>query len=516
MAALTLHDFPGGLALAANKEVQTKTPIGRLPAPATVRVPLLQHRGNPARVCVSAGDQVRVGTRIGVADGAFSADVHASVAGVVTAIEPHVIAHRSGMSALCVEISASTEQPTETEFKLDYDYHLEDPALMRQRVAEAGIVGLGGASFPTALKLTAETDQALHTLVLNGAECAPYISCDEMLMREHAQAVLQGAQVLLHILQINACQIALEEDNTDAIAAMQEALVACNDSRLTLCLVHAKYPEGGERQLIQVLSGREVPSAGLPVDIGYLCHNVGTAFAVQRVFFEGHALTSRVITVCGEGIANPQNVLAPVGTSIRSLVDYCGGYTSKEQRLIVGGPMMGFTVQDDSVPVDKGTNCVLILPESQARDLSHQMPCIRCGACEEVCPASLLPQQLYYHAQSEQFDSLPEFNLFDCIECGCCDYVCPSNLPLTQFFRYAKDELWLQTRSSQRALRARERYELREQRLQRQQRERDEARAARQSAAQNAAQKKLDIKAAVERARSRKKPVDSKSPKDAS
>jgi electron transport complex protein RnfC len=469
---------------------------------------MLQHRGKPALPCADLGQQVEVGTLIGRADGAFSANVHASVAGVVTGISPRTVAHRSGLSAPCIEITSSPEQAISTEFLLNHDFNLEDPNILRRRVAEAGIVGLGGASFPTAIKLTAEADRTLHTLVINGAECAPYISCDEALMREHALDMLRGVQILLHILQVNRCLIALEEDKTEAIEAVKAALDEVADSRLKLCLVHAKYPEGGERQLIQVLSGEEVPSNGLPVDIGYLCHNVGTAHALFKMVCEGKALTSRIITVCGDGVKEPRNVLAPTGTRVGDLIDHCGGFNQGDQRLIVGGPMMGFTIESDNVPVDKGTNCILVLPESQARDLSTQMPCIRCGACEEVCPASLLPQQLYYHARSAQHDRLPDFNLLDCIECGCCDYVCPSNLPLTQYFRYAKDELWLHRQQQQKSSLARERFEQREQRLQRQQQERDVARSARKQAAQDTAQKKLDIEAAVARAQARKQSDD--------
>ncbi len=504
MDAICLHDFPGGLKLDPRKSAQTSRPISVLPTPARVWIPMLQHRGKPALVCAEVGQHVEIGTLLGRADGAFSANVHASLAGVITDISPRIIAHRSGLTSQCVEITASPEQPVCSEFLLEHDYHLEDPNILRRRVADAGIVGLGGASFPTALKLTAEADQSLHTLVINGAECAPYISCDESLMREHPADILRGVQILLHILQVNRCQIALEEDKTAAIDAIKSALEEVADPRLKLCLVHAKYPEGGERQLIQVLSGEEIPSDGLPVDIGYLCHNVGTAHAIFNMVCEGRALTSRIVTVCGDGVANPGNVLAPVGTPIHDLVDYCGGFADGDHRLIVGGPMMGFTVLNDQVPIDKGTNCILVMPESQARELSATMPCIRCGACEEVCPASLLPQQLYYHARSDQHDRLPSLNLFDCIECGCCDYVCPSNLPLTQYFRYAKDQLWLNIQQQQKAGVARERFEQREQRLQRQQQERDEARAARKKAARDAAQKKADIQAAVARAQARK------------
>ncbi len=504
MDSVTLHNFPGGLKLDPRKATHSGQPVSVLPTPSRVWVPMLQHRGKPALVCVEVGQAVEVGALIGRADGAFSANVHASVAGVVTNVAPRVVAHRSGLSAQCVEITSSPEQPVSKEFLLDHDFRLEDPNILRRRVAEAGIVGLGGASFPTALKLTAEADRTLHTLVINGAECAPYISCDESLMREHAGDVVRGVQILLHILQVNRCQIALEEDKAQAIEAVKAALDDVADARLKLCLVHAKYPEGGERQLIQVLSGEEVPSKGLPVDIGYLCHNVGTAHAIYRIVCEGKALTSRIITVCGDGVKEPKNVLTPTGTRIGDLVEHCGGFNEGDQRLIVGGPMMGYTVESDNVPVDKGTNCVLVMPESQARDLSTQMPCIRCGACEEVCPASLLPQQLYFHARSSRHDRLPELNLFDCIECGCCDYVCPSNLPLTQYFRYAKDELWLHVQQQQKSSVARDRFEQREQRLQRQQQERDVARAARKQAAQ----KKLDIQAAVARAQARKQSDD--------
>ncbi|MEM7084434.1 MAG: electron transport complex subunit RsxC [Pseudomonadota bacterium] len=505
MTALTLHDFPGGLSLPPNKAQQTAQPISTLALPDRVWVPLLQHRGKLSRPCVKRGDKVGLGSVIGLADGAFSANVHATIAGTVGRIESRVIAHRSGLSAPCVEILADREQAQDFAAPLDTDFRLVDPNILRQRVADAGIVGLGGASFPTALKLTAEADQSLHTLVLNGAECAPYISCDEMLMRERAGDIMRGAQSMLHILQINRCMIALEEDKVLAIDAMQQALEDLSDSRFTLCLVHAKYPEGGERQLIQVLSGKEIPSDGLPVDIGYLCHNVGTAAAVFDLFATGRPLTSRIVTVCGDGVAQPQNVIAPFGTSIQSLLDHAGGLLPGSHRLIVGGPMMGFTVDSTDVPIDKGCNCILVMPEENARQLNDTMPCIRCGECETVCPASLLPQQLYYHARSSHLERLPDFHLFDCIECGCCDYVCPSNLPLTQYFRYAKDELWFRSQQQARSNQARERYEQREQRLLRQQQERDAARAERQQATRDAKQKQSDILAAVARAKARKK-----------
>jgi len=317
--------------------------------------------------------------------------------------------------------------------------------------------------------------------------------------------------MLLHILQIGKCIIAIEHDRTAAIIAVKKALDDLADERFQLALVHAIYPEGGERQLIEVLSGQQVPSDGLPVDIGYLCQNVATAYAVYDAFNNGQALTSRVVSVGGKGIRKPQNLLVPTGTSIKDVVDYCGGFEEGDYRLIVGGPMMGFTIPTTEVPVDKATNSILALPIDETRASHPVMPCIRCGDCATVCPASLLPQELYWHARGDtNIDGLKRLHVFDCIECGCCDYVCPSNLPLTQYFRFAKDELWYREARKKLSEHARDRFEDREQRLLQAKLERDERRILRKKQLADQTSRQQEIQAAVKRAAAREKNTSEK------
>jgi electron transport complex protein RnfC len=341
------------------------------------------------------------------------------------------------------------------------DFRRLDPAEVRTRVRAAGIVGLGGATFPTSVKLTARADMHVQTLILNGAECEPYISCDAALVRARPQRVVLGAQIMLHALQVNECLIAVEADKVETARALEAALAEAGDERIELVRVPARYPEGGERQLIQVLTGHEVPHDGLPIDIGFVCQNLGTAAAVADAL-EGRALTSRIVTVTGAGIVQAHNVEARLGTPVADLVALCGGYADSVQRLIMGGPMMGFALSTDAVPVVKATNCLLALTAPALRAEGDERPCIRCGDCARACPARLLPQELYRQTRAGAFEQVQALHVFDCIECGCCDVVCPSHIPLTQSFRYAKGELWADERDRHRRQVARLRFELRE------------------------------------------------------
>jgi len=301
----------------------------------------------------------------------------------------------------------------------------------------------------------------VQTLILNGAECEPYISCDAALVRARPQRIVLGAQIMLHALQVNECLIAVETDKTETITALEAALKEADDERIELVRVPARYPEGGERQLIQVLTGREVPHDGLPIDIGFVCQNLGTAAAVADAL-EGHALTERIVTVTGPGLREAHNVEARFGTPVSDLIALCGGYAENVQRLVMGGPMMGFALATDAVPVVKATNCLLALTTTAVRAEGDELPCIRCGECARACPARLLPQELFRHTRSGAFEQVHALHVFDCIECGCCDFVCPSHIPLTQTFRYAKGELWADERERHRRQVARLRHELRE------------------------------------------------------
>lgn len=457
--------FRGGVTIPRRTEYLGGIQISSVPVPPELVLPLAQSAGRPALAMVRPGDRVLRGQQIARADGLVSAALHSPSSGRVAALEHRPLTHPSGLSGSCIVIATDGADQALPRTPLETDYHQVDPVVLRIRIGEAGIVGLGGAVFPTSVKLTAEAHFGLHTLVLNGAECDPYINCDDVLMQTRADAVIEGARVLLHVLQVNHCIIAIEDDKPDAAAALEGAVVAADEDRFEFRRVPSRYPEGSERQLLQVLSGKEVPHDGLPLDIGYVCINVATAAAVRDAIVGGRPLISRLVSVCGTGVVEPRVVEARLGTPINRLIEFCGGYADDVDRIVVGGVMMGHALRDDTVPVVKATNSVLVMASQAARKLDAVLPCIRCGECANVCPAGLQPQLLHWHAKGAEFERCRELAVVDCIECGCCDYVCPSHIPLAEFFRYAKAELHagdVQRRQSQIA---RARYESREQRL---------------------------------------------------
>ncbi|MFK8016276.1 MAG: electron transport complex subunit RsxC [Gammaproteobacteria bacterium] len=511
MSAL-LHPVPGGLRLTRRPSLDGG--IKTLPTPRQVVLPLNQHAGRPALPVVSVGDSVTRGQCVGKADGVISVSVHASVAGTVTAIESRPVPGCEAGPSPCVIIDAAGQQDQQRPEPLDHDYHLDEPSRLRQVVSDAGIAGLGGAVFPTAVKLAAEVDMRLQTLIINGAECDPAISCDDALMREYASEIVAGARCMLHILQVNRCIIATKSDNAAAGQAMKQAVTACDDERVTWRQVPGIYPQGGERQLIQRLSGLEVPSDGLPLDIGFLCHNVATARAVYRAVEFGEPLTDRVVAVRGKAVTHPQHVLVPLGTPIADVIAFCGGYAGTPTRLVMGGEMMGIALSSDELPVVKACNALLVMDASETPSSPAPDPCIRCGDCATVCPASLQPQQLHWHSAARDLDQLVARHLFDCIECGCCDLVCPSHIPLTEQFRAAKRDVHHRDAAHVTAQHARRRFEQRNARLERLKAQRDARRAARTAKPppsvtpkqENAPgpSRKDEIRAAVERAKARR------------
>jgi electron transport complex protein RnfC len=450
--------FDGGIALPAHKLDDAE--LLTAPIAAEIVLPLHQHFGEPAVPCVAPGQRVLRGELIANPDGHVSAALHASTSGVVRAIEDRPVPHPGRRASRCIVIEADGEDRA-VDPSPAADFRQLDPAALRARVRAAGIVGLGGAAFPTSIKLTARADMHVQTLILNGAECEPYISCDAVLMRVRPERIVLGAQIMLHALQVNECLIAVESDRVEPARVLEAAIESAGDERIELVRVPARYPEGGERQLIQALTGREVPNDGLPIDIGYICQNVGTAAAVADAL-EGHTLTSRIVTVTGAGVREPRNVEARIGTPVAELIALCGGYAEDVGRLVMGGPMMGFALPTDAVPVVKATNCILALTTPLLRSLDDERPCIRCNECARACPARLQPQELYRHTRAGAFEQVQALHVFDCIECGCCDFVCPSHIPLAQAFRYAKSELWAEERERQRRQVARLRYELRD------------------------------------------------------
>lgn len=465
--------YHGGLHLDDHKSESTGGPVRGCPTPPRLYIPMQQHIGRVAEPIVAVGDRVLKGQMIARATEFVSAPIHAPSSGRVAAIEPRRIAHPSGLSDTCVVIDTDGEDRWTDDLPQPIpDYRSASENALREQIRWAGVVGLGGAVFPTAVKLNTGGRGHVDTLVINAAECEPYISCDDMLMRHAAGDVLDGIQILQHLVTANECLIGIEDNKPEAIAALNEAIAARPDCGIEVVAVPTLYPSGGEKQLIRLLTGREVPSNGLPSAVGVLCQNVATCAAVANAVLRGRPLIERIVTVSGRGIDRPANFRVPIGALVSFVIEQAGGYRTKVEQLILGGPMMGFALHDDNVPVTKATNCLLAATAEEMPVDRTEQPCIRCGKCAEVCPARLLPQQLYWHSRAHDFDQVQEYHLFDCIECGCCAYVCPAHIPLVHYYRYAKTEVYAQERDREKSDLARKRHDARLARLDRLERER--------------------------------------------
>ncbi|WP_417597789.1 electron transport complex subunit RsxC [Oceanospirillum sp.] len=475
----TLWDFHGGIHPEENKQQSVQQPLVQAPLPQRVILPLQQHIGAPAEPVVSVGERVKTGQLIARADGLISANIHASISGTVTAIGEHPIPHPSGMDDLCITIESDGKDEWAMLEPIS-DWQNADTDTLLNAIARAGIVGMGGAGFPTAVKARTRERHAIDTLVINAAECEPYITADDMAMRTYPQQLVLGAQILCKLVDPSSCLIGIEDNKPDAIKALQ---AATQGTHIDVVVIPTKYPSGGEKQLIQILTGREVPSGGLPADIGVVCQNVGTAIAIAKAVTLGEPLISRITTLTGNAMTRRQNLEVRLGTPIRELLDYAGFNASLASRLVMGGPMMGFTLTGDQLPVVKTTNCLLAPTHQEFPDPEPESPCIRCGMCEQACPAELLPQQLHWFAKAEEFEKAQLFNLFDCIECGACAYVCPSSIPLVQYYRFAKTEIRNEQEEAKKAERAKIRFEQRQARLEREEAEKIAARNARMAAA---------------------------------
>jgi len=469
-----LFDFHGGVNLTQYKKFSTSKPVMPARLPKKLILPLQQNIGEPAEPLVSIGDKVHKGQIIAKPSGSVSVPVHATSSGTVIDIGLHSVAQASGIKAPCIIIETDGLDQERRKGRRFIDYKDLSPVELRKKLLYAGIVGMGGAGFPSFIKLDPK-EKEVATLILNGAECEPYITCDDMLMREQAVEIIEGLIIMRYMLNAKQCIVGIENKKKTALASIKQAVANAGVDYIEVVEVPTVYPAGGEKQLIQVLTGKEVPSQGLPLDIGIVCQNVGTAYAVCRAIEHGEPLISRYVTVAGS-VAKTRNLEVRIGTPISDIIEECGGNRRTLSRVIIGGPMMGFAIHDDQAPVIKTTNCILVnsvvsdVPLPSRDKLA--MPCIRCGACAQACPVDLLPQQLYWYARSKEFDKIQDYNLFDCIECGCCDYVCPSHIPLVHYYRYAKSEIWMQEREKQLSDLSRQRHEFRLARLERDKQER--------------------------------------------
>ena len=444
-----LHDFPGGLLLEPHKEVTDQKMSILHPLPERMFLPLQQHIGQPAEPAVQVGDRVLKGQIIARAGGYVSVPVHASTSGKITDIGDYPVPHPTISKAPCIVLEPDGNDAW-FDIKPTEEYDRTEPAKLQELIRDCGIVGLGGAGFPAHVKLMEGVENAVDTLIINGVECEPHITCDDRLIQEKASYVVSGARMIRHTVQARHCVIAVEDDMQLAYDALAELV----DDDLELVMVPTRYPAGGEKQLIKTLTGKDVPSDGLPIHIGIVIHNVATAAAVYRAVTRGEPIVSRYVTVAGR-VDNPVNLQVLIGTPVEDCLATCGYQHSEDNKVIIGGPMMGLRVTSPNMPVIKTTNCIVIQENTPAHP---EMPCIRCGDCADVCPAELLPQQLYWFAKSADYDQASEYRLADCIECGCCAYVCPSRIPLVHYYRHAKAQIDVEEERVHEAGQARQRY----------------------------------------------------------
>ena len=424
--------FFGGIHPSENKQSTSSTPIQSLPAPATLVVPLLQHVGREAKPLVAKGDEVLKGQLLAEADGKISAPVHSPVSGKVTAIEPRTSASGRSVTSIVIE---NDGQDNWVEREAHPDPVQLDAKTIVERIQAAGIVGMGGAGFPTAVKLTPPQGVSIDYLIINGCECEPYLTADHRLMVEYAEEIVLGAKLLAKACGARKIIIGVEDNKPDAIASLKEQAGAVD-----VVALPTRYPQGGEKQLIQALTGREVPSKGLPFQAGCVVQNVGTAYAVTKALRDGEPLISRVVTVTGSVIAEPQNFFVPIGTPFQDLIEAAGGFSQTPGKVVAGGPMMGGAQFDLEAPVTKVTSGVLAFGVDESKT-PNPMPCIKFARCVDVCPANLMPLKLEAYGMNEQWDNAEEYGALDCIECGCCTYICPSKRPLLHYIRFAKAEI---------------------------------------------------------------------------
>lgn len=482
---MNLFKFKGGVKPPTNKTQSVTLPIAAAPLPSRLVVPLHQSIGGTPRPVVQAGDQVLKGQLIGQADGWISAAVHAPTSGTVLEVAMHMQPHPSGLDALCVVI-----EPDGKDQWIDrqpFDYAGAPPEAVREFLQQSGVVGLGGAVFPTHGKLTPSKTVPMEELVINGAECEPFITCDDLLMRERAEEVVRGVAIFRDLLRPKKVLIGIEDNKPEAAAAMRAAVQTVGED-FTVVQVPTLYPAGGAKQLIRVLTGKEVPASKRSTDLGVQCFNVATAYTAWRAIAHGEPVVSRLVTVTGN-VHHPRNYEVLIGAPMDEVLKLAEPHPDTDG-IVMGGPMMGFLVPEHQVPVVKATNCLIAHSERLFPPKAPEMPCIRCGACAQACPHELQPFEMYWFSRAKNFGKTQEYNIFDCIECGCCSFVCPSRIPLVQYFRFAKSEIWAREREKNAADQAKARFEFKQLREEREKAEKAEklAKAAAAQAAKKAAE----------------------------
>ncbi len=505
-----LWDFHGGIHPPEQKSLTANKPIKPLSLPKQLIIPLQQHIGREGELIVSIGDHVLKGQPLTLSTNPMVVPIHAPTSGTISAVKQAVIAHPSGLKQLCVFLDVDGED-TWRPRTVCPDLDTLTPQEIIKKIADAGIAGMGGAGFPTHIKANSKPD--INFLIINGIECEPYITSDDLIMMEQSDAIVDGIKILDKLLNPAFILIAIEDNKPKALKVLEKA--TSDIEKIMVCNVPTKYPAGGEKQLIQVLTGKEVASGGLPIDLGIVMQNVATCFAINEAVRHDIPLIKRVVTITGQALDKPQNVWALLGTPINFLLEQCGAHNTIHDKrpVIMGGPMMGFTVPSDLVPIVKTSNCILVpskeeMPSAYEQQ-SNEVECIRCGKCADVCPSQLLPQELQWSAKAKDYPQLEKLNLNDCIDCGACAYVCPSEIPLVHYYRIAKAEIRQQQQLDQKADKAKSRFEARKFRLEKEKLARQEkqkkAAAARKAAMEKPSAEATGAKSAVAAALARVK-----------
>ncbi len=476
---MRLFGLRGGVHPEASKQRTAEHGITRLPLPNRLYIPLQQHIGEPAEPEVTVGQKVLKGQLLARSQGLISAPVHAPSSGTIVAIGNFPAPHPSGLPVCTITLETDGDDRWCDSIQGSDDPFALTPQQIAERVGQAGVVGMGGATFPSAIKLNQGLQQPIHTLIVNGSECEPYLTCDDRLMRERPAAVIEGVRLTAIALKVQRIVIAIEDNKLEALTAMRAAATAMSD--VEVIKVPSRYPMGWDKQLIRLITGQEVPHGARTASIGVCVHNVGTVYAVQRALRDGTPLVTRIVTVAGGAIGEPQNLEIPIGTLASELIEFCGGLKKKAARLVMGGPMMGQIIPHDSVPMVKGSSGLLALSLKEIDD-GPERPCIRCGRCVEACPVGLMPVEMAARLRVDDIEGARDYGVQDCIGCSCCSYVCPSKIPLVHYFNYAKGALDTRQTAAAKAQQTKELAQARQTRLDAQTAARNAQRAAQKAA----------------------------------